>query len=113
MYLFTGKPYKDNGIWNVKYKRLCGDNPYYQLDSNLFPEVKWEDTEPTKVELTIKNMKLDKDRINIIMCALFILFTLILLIYTFATLFLPLPWYIIPILTTILAILNYVGIKTK
>lgn len=55
LYLFTGKPYKDNGIWNVNYKDLYGDNPYYQLDSNLFPEIKWEDTEPTEVELTIKN----------------------------------------------------------
>ena len=27
---------------------------YRELNKDLFPQVKWEDSEPTKVELTIK-----------------------------------------------------------
>ena len=30
------------------------EGSYLDLDNNLFPQVKWEDKEPTKVELTIK-----------------------------------------------------------
>lgn len=43
----------------VKYSeswQLCSDNPhdFYKIDSSLFPEVKWEDEEPTEVELVKK-----------------------------------------------------------
>ena len=42
----------------TKIERLPRFQPYegsyLDLDNNLFPQVKWEDKEPTKVELTIK-----------------------------------------------------------
>lgn len=48
LYLYEYKPKKNRTIWN--------DNLGFveELDSNLFPEVKWEDKEPTEVELVIK-----------------------------------------------------------
>ena len=49
LYLFiNGKPKKDERYWyNV-------DADYIQIDSILFPEVKWSDEEPTKVKLVIE-----------------------------------------------------------
>lgn len=49
LHLSESKPYKDvDDVWvNCRGK-------YHQLDSSLFPEVKWEDEEPTEVELVIK-----------------------------------------------------------
>jgi len=44
-------PYKTDCDWNVIYRD--GVN-IQELDSNSYPQVKWEDEEPTKVELTIK-----------------------------------------------------------
>lgn len=53
LYLFLIRPVKDDRLntW-----QLCSDNPhdFYKLDSSLFPEVKWEDEEPTEVELVKK-----------------------------------------------------------
>ncbi len=56
LYLFDTKPYKDLelGIWT------CDENVYEEwfaslIDSEELPEVKWEDEEPTEVELTIKH----------------------------------------------------------
>lgn len=47
LYLYGNKPKKHSIIWtNLGFVE--------RLDSNLFPEVKWEDEEPTEVELTIK-----------------------------------------------------------
>ena len=48
LYLYVGaKPDKNDFIWN------CLRADIIRLDSNSFPEVKWEDEEPTKVKLVI------------------------------------------------------------
>jgi hypothetical protein len=45
----TQKPIKENkfGIW-------AGFAEHMEINPQLFPQVKWEDEEPTKVELLIK-----------------------------------------------------------
>ena len=43
-------PFKAHAIWLPQ----SYDNVWLALDDNDFPEVKWEDEEPTEVELTIK-----------------------------------------------------------
>lgn len=48
LYLYECKPKKYKTIWN-EYSSFVEE-----LDSNLFPEVKWEDEEPTEVKLVIK-----------------------------------------------------------
>ena len=45
IYVYTTEPWKLGGQW------VTNDNG---VDKNKFPQVKWEDEEPTKVELTIK-----------------------------------------------------------
>lgn len=49
LYLYVGaKPEKKNEfIWN------CLRADITRLDSDIFPEVQWEDEEPTKVKLVI------------------------------------------------------------
>ena len=51
--VFFKKPVKSD-IW--ERWQSCSDYPhdYFKLDSSLFPEVKCEDEEPTKVELVKK-----------------------------------------------------------
>lgn len=51
LYLYKKQPVKYSESW-----QLCSDNPhdFYKLDSSLFPEVKWEDEEPTEVKLVKK-----------------------------------------------------------
>lgn len=44
LYLYEYKPKKYNTVW------CDGIGFLEKLDSNLFPEVKWEDEEPTEVE---------------------------------------------------------------
>ena len=47
LYLYINKkPEKSDTIWD-------GYGEYAELDARLFPEVKWSDTEPTKVKLVI------------------------------------------------------------
>ena len=48
LYLYKYKPEKYNAVWSDCLGFM------EKLDSNLFPEVKWEDKEPTEVELVIK-----------------------------------------------------------
>lgn len=51
LYLFTVKPGKDFACWyNSKFDGIA----HVEIDCTLFPEVKWEDEEPTEVELVIK-----------------------------------------------------------
>lgn len=52
LYIYIGEcPYKTDCDWDVIYR----DGDYIQeLNSNSYPQVKWDDEEPTKVELTIK-----------------------------------------------------------
>lgn len=47
LYLYEHKPEKHSTIWH-------SPGSVEQLDTYWFPEVKWEDEEPTEVELTIK-----------------------------------------------------------
>ena len=46
--LYFEKPIKTDYFW------YSGSEEYYFDNQKLFPQVKWEDDEPTKVELTIK-----------------------------------------------------------
>jgi len=49
LYLYLYKPHKNpKGWWYLE------SDKDKVIDSKLFPEVKWEDEEPTEVELTIK-----------------------------------------------------------
>lgn len=46
LWLYNSLPIKEHAVWfNTTYMRL---------DTNLFPDVKWENGEPTEVELVIK-----------------------------------------------------------
>lgn len=51
LFLFTGRPVKidEHGYWQPKHSF-----DWISLDPSLFPEVKWEDEEPTEVELVNK-----------------------------------------------------------
>jgi len=51
LHIYNEKPHKSD-----YYNEWVGiEGIYFRInDSNLFPQVKWEDEEPTKVELTIK-----------------------------------------------------------
>lgn len=55
LYIYIGEcPYKTDCDWDVVYR----DGDYIQeLNSNSYSQVKWEDEEPTKVELIIKICK--------------------------------------------------------
>lgn len=55
LYLFRTRPakYDKQNIWLEKPM-----NSMIKLDSSLFPEVKWEDEEPTEVLLVQKKNKL-------------------------------------------------------
>lgn len=51
LHVYNEKPHKSDYYpeW------VSVEGKYFRIDdSNLFPQVKWEDDEPTKVELTIK-----------------------------------------------------------
>jgi hypothetical protein len=52
LYIYIGEcPYKTDCDWDVVYR----DGDYIQeLNSNSYSQAKWEDKEPTEVELTIK-----------------------------------------------------------
>ena len=52
LYMYLAKPRKNQSKW------LPNIRPdYIKMDSNLFPKVKWEDEEPTEIELSIRNEK--------------------------------------------------------
>lgn len=47
--LYNGKPFKGKKIWfETTEGDCCG------IDRSRFPEVRWEDKEPTEVKLVIK-----------------------------------------------------------
>ena len=50
LFLYKEKPVKYPTIWVCS---LTTPRPLLELDSSLFPEVKWSDKEPTKVKLVI------------------------------------------------------------
>ena len=51
--IFLEKPkrHSESTIWGLEYG---DDGKYFEINRNLFPQVKWEDEKPTKVELLIK-----------------------------------------------------------
>lgn len=53
LYLYDRKPIKmDNwGMWTVNSEE--GFSSF--IDADIFPSIKWEDKEPTKIEIIIKN----------------------------------------------------------
>ena len=51
LYIYTkGKPYKGACIWGT-------NNPDYvaKIDNNILQEIKWEDEEPTEINIEIVN----------------------------------------------------------
>ena len=48
--LYTSKPIKNEYGWQIDSQNA----DFMILKNTLFPQVKWEDDEPTEVELTIK-----------------------------------------------------------
>ena len=48
LYIGKEQPTKQKSVWNADY------DDFIELDSSLFPEVKWSDKEPTKVKLVIE-----------------------------------------------------------
>lgn len=52
LFIYEEKPKKDIFVW-----KSSDNSEVFLLDERLFPEVKWEDEEPTEVELIIKPKK--------------------------------------------------------
>ena len=52
LYLYTWKPRKSQSKWipNIRFDLI----EFIELSRESFPEVKWEDEEPTEVSITIK-----------------------------------------------------------
>ena len=51
LYLYKDKPYKEGQIqW---YANELSSTCYIHLEDEWFPEVKWEDEEPTKVKFVL------------------------------------------------------------
>ena len=50
LYLYTDEVIKRDDCWTCSYP----DEKMVEIDNKLFPNVKWEDNEPTEVELIIK-----------------------------------------------------------
>ena len=48
LYMYSDKPKKKSYFWHAPQVG------YMLLDDSLFPEVKWEDEEPTEITLTVK-----------------------------------------------------------
>ena len=51
VFLEKPKRHSESTIWGLEYG---GEGKYFEIDRNLFPQIKWEDDEPTKVKLIIK-----------------------------------------------------------
>lgn len=49
LYLYLAKPKKNQSKWLPNIRA-----DYFEINRELFPEVKWEDEEPTEVTITIK-----------------------------------------------------------
>lgn len=50
LWLSLNKPFKNTGQWITE--GVFGQS--FRLDDSNFPNVKWEDKEPTEIEITIK-----------------------------------------------------------
>ena len=55
LYLYTEKPEKGRNEWD-------SDEDTIEINSSLFPEVKWEDKEPTEVDIVLKNNQREKHK---------------------------------------------------
>lgn len=51
LWLFSGEPTKREDVWGNKQGYF--GRSILQLSADLFPDVQWEDDEPTEVELKI------------------------------------------------------------
>ena len=51
IFLEKTKRHSESTICGLEYG---GEGKYFEINRNLFPQVKWEDEKPTKVELLIK-----------------------------------------------------------
>ena len=51
LYLFKNKPVKGISTWHDEANNDY--NNYFEIDRNSFPEIQWEDNEPTLVTITI------------------------------------------------------------
>lgn len=51
LYLFKNKPVKGISVWRDETNNDYND--YFEIDRNSFPEIQWEDSEPTSVTITI------------------------------------------------------------
>ncbi len=58
LWFFSIKPYKEYSCWRSKSCWKSGED-YEELDSELFPEITWEDEEPTEVEIKCTIKKID------------------------------------------------------
>lgn len=56
LFLSSERPYKMENYW--------GSEVYTELDSSLFPSVKWEDDEPTEAYITLANEPQQKKEID-------------------------------------------------
>lgn len=54
LWLYISKPKRYKISWQVDTSGFLTENDCLELDSSLFPNVKWEDKEPTEVELQLK-----------------------------------------------------------
>jgi hypothetical protein len=59
LYLFLkDKPTKRSFLWNVHpEKDTRGKIKFIEIDSKLFPEVAWQDSAPTRVDLVLHKPK--------------------------------------------------------
>lgn len=55
LFLYKGKPIRNNIYWYLRNNLTGSITNFIKLDSKLFPDVKWENEEPTKVELIIND----------------------------------------------------------
>lgn len=59
LYLYLAKPKKYKSKW---YPNIRSD--YFEIDRKFFPEVKWEDEEPTELTFTLRSKVKNETEIN-------------------------------------------------
>lgn len=57
LWVYSSIPFRDNKEW------FC-DEPYIMLDKFSFPEIQWEDAEPTEAYITLANEPQEKKEID-------------------------------------------------
>ena len=62
--LWRTKPYKEvNFDYGASWGLPCEMGAWIRLDKNLFPNVKWEDEEPTEVVIKVKMKRYGRRKI--------------------------------------------------